>query len=176
VFSRCNGAEVIRIGLIFTATALFASLAPAAGRFMPFSFRDQAAEVNAASRFLSAYGTVTSTFRTVAHNRAVGGVPNSYHLLDRAIDLARRPGITHRQIEAALLRAGYNLVESLDEHDHSHFAFASVGIAPAPVRDAPEPPPSPPPPPLLAADVHGTLNLDVEAQAAKGSDPQALSR
>jgi len=143
---------------------------------MPFSFRDQAAEVNAASRFLSAYGTVTSTFRTVAHNRAVGGVPNSYHLLDRAIDLARRPGITHRQIEAALLRAGYNLVESLDEHDHSHFAFASVGIAPAPVRETPEPPPGPPPPPLLAADVQGTLNLDVEAQAAKGSDPQALSR
>jgi hypothetical protein len=176
VFSRCNGAEVIRIGLIFTAAALFAAPAAAAGRLMPFSFRDQAAEVNAASRFLSAYGTVTSTFRTVAHNRAVGGVPNSYHLLDRAIDLARRPGITHRQIEAALLRAGYNLVESLDEHDHSHFAFASVGIAPAPVRDAPEPPPSPPPPPLLAADVHGTLNLDVEAQAAKGSDPQALSR
>lgn len=165
-----------RIGLIFTAATLFAAPAAAAGRPTPLSFRDQAAEVNAASRFLSAYGTVTSTFRTVAHNRAVGGVPNSYHLLDRAIDLARHPGFTHRQIEAALLKAGYNLVESLDEHDHSHFAFASVGIARTPVREAPEPPPPPPPPPVLAADVHGTLNLDVEAQAAKGSDPQALSR
>jgi hypothetical protein len=158
---------------------LFAAPGTAAGRPTSLNFRDQAAEVNAASRFLSAYGTVTSTFRTVAHNRAVGGVPNSYHLLDRAIDLARRPGINHRQIEAALLRAGYTLVESLDEHDHSHFAFAPVAIPPAALgkpATVPEPPPSPPPPPALAADIHGTLNLDVEAQAAKGSDPQALSR
>ena len=169
---------MIRFGLIFTAAALFAAPATAAGRPTPLNFRDQAAEVNAASRFLSAYGTVTSTFRTVAHNRAVGGVPNSFHLLDRAIDLSRRPGVTHRQIEAALLSAGYNLVESLDEHDHSHFAFAPVAFIPAalPKPASPEAPPGPPPPPVLAADVHGTLNLDVEAQAAKGSDPQALSR
>ena len=164
-----------RIGLIFTAAALFAAPAAAAGRPAPLNFRDQAAEVSAASRFLSAYGVVTSTFRTVAHNRAVGGVPNSYHLLDRAIDLARRPGFTHRQIEAALLKAGYSLVESLDEHDHSHFAFAPVAIVPAAASKAPEPP-APPPPPVLAADVHGTLNLDVAAEAAKGSEAQALSR
>ena len=155
---------------------MFAGPAPAAGRQTPQSFRDFAAQVSAASRFLSAYGTVTSTFRTVAHNRAVGGVPNSYHLQDRAIDLARRAGVTHRQIEAALLRAGYNLVESLDERDHSHFAFAPIAIAAPAVRKTPEALPSPPPLPVLAADIHGTLNLNVEAQAAKGSDQQDLSR
>ena len=152
--------------------------ASAAGHPNPLVFHDPAAEVGAASRFLSAYGVVTSTFRTIAHNRAVGGVPNSYHLLDRAIDLARRPGITHLMIDAALRRAGFSLVESLDEHDHSHFAFAPVSITrPAP-PSTPEatPPPSAPPPPRVAADIHGTLNLDVAAQAAKGSDPQALSR
>ena len=147
-----------------------------AGTAPSLHFRDPAAEVGAASRFLRAYGVITSTFRTVAHNKAVGGVPNSYHLLYRAIDLARRPGITHQQIDAALRKAGYSLIESLDERDHSHFAFAPISIIrPAPA-DTPEPPPSVPPPPRLAADVHGTLNLDVEAQAAKGSDPQTLSR
>ncbi|MBW0144411.1 D-Ala-D-Ala carboxypeptidase family metallohydrolase [Sphingomicrobium clamense] len=86
------------------------------------------------------FGIVTSTYRNPAHNRRVGGAPNSYHLRNRAIDIARRPGVTHRQIDAAYRAAGYRLVESLDEGDHSHFAFAGRGedsvvqtIATAPV-------------------------------------------
>lgn len=75
----------------------------------------------------SRWGRVTSTLRSVAHNRAVGGQPNSYHLSGRAIDIARRPGVSHWQIAAALRAAGYNLLESLDEGDHSHFAFGNPG-------------------------------------------------
>nr|WP_294851382.1 D-Ala-D-Ala carboxypeptidase family metallohydrolase [uncultured Sphingomonas sp.] len=75
----------------------------------------------------SRWGRVTSTLRSVAHNRAVGGMPNSYHLSGRAIDIARRPGVSHWQIAAALRAAGYNLLESLDEGDHSHFAFGNPG-------------------------------------------------
>lgn len=75
----------------------------------------------------SRWGRVTSTFRSVAHNRAVGGVSNSFHLQGRAIDIARRAGISHWQIAAALRAAGYNLIESLDEGDHSHFAFGNPG-------------------------------------------------
>ncbi|HEY0625785.1 MAG TPA: D-Ala-D-Ala carboxypeptidase family metallohydrolase [Allosphingosinicella sp.] len=71
------------------------------------------------------WGTVTSTRRTPARNRAVGGVANSFHLSGRAIDIARRGGIRHSQIEAAFRQAGYHLVESLDEGDHSHFAFGT---------------------------------------------------
>ena len=115
-------------------------------------------------RVLRSYGVVTSTLRTPAHNKAVGGMPNSYHLIDQAIDVARRPGISHFQIEAALKRAGYRLVESLDEHDHSHFAFAPAVIATTlggkvtpPVATAPAPPPEP----RVAADVHGTLHWDL---------------
>jgi hypothetical protein len=74
------------------------------------------------------WGRVTSTYRSAAHNRAVGGVRNSYHLSGRAIDLARRPGVTHAQIAAAYRNAGYYLVESLDEGDHSHFAFGSAPL------------------------------------------------
>ncbi|WP_343346740.1 D-Ala-D-Ala carboxypeptidase family metallohydrolase [Sphingomicrobium sp. XHP0239] len=71
------------------------------------------------------WGRVTSTFRTPDHNRRVGGVRNSHHLRNRAIDIARARGVSHRQIEQAYRQAGYVLVESLDEGDHSHFAFAN---------------------------------------------------
>ena len=71
----------------------------------------------------SNWGQVTSTLRSPAHNRAVGGVANSYHLRGRAIDIARRRGVSHSQIAAAYRNAGYSLAESLDEGDHSHFAF-----------------------------------------------------
>jgi len=71
----------------------------------------------------SRWGQVTSTYRSPAHNRRVGGVANSYHLRNRAIDIARRPGVSHWQIAAAFRSAGYSLAESLDEGDHSHFAF-----------------------------------------------------
>jgi hypothetical protein len=61
--------------------------------------------------------------RSAERNRRVGGVANSYHLSGRAIDIARKPGVTHAQIASALRSAGYHLIESLDEGDHSHFAF-----------------------------------------------------
>ncbi|HET7816944.1 MAG TPA: D-Ala-D-Ala carboxypeptidase family metallohydrolase [Sphingomicrobium sp.] len=77
-----------------------------------------------AARIAAQWGRVTSTYRSPAHNRRVGGVPNSLHIHGRAIDIARRPGISHAQIAAAFRNAGYRLIESLDEGDHSHFAFA----------------------------------------------------
>ena len=80
------------------------------------------------------WGRVTSTYRSVEHNRQVGGVPNSFHLQGRAIDIARRPGVTHAMIAAAYRRAGYHLLESLDEGDHSHFAFSFGGAATASLR------------------------------------------
>jgi hypothetical protein len=80
--------------------------------------------LNAAVQLASAWGQVSSTHRTPEHNRRVGGARNSYHLSGRAIDVVRRPGVSHSSLDAALRRAGYVLVESLDEGDHSHFAFA----------------------------------------------------
>lgn len=74
---------------------------------------------------VAALGRVTSTRRTAAHNRAVGGVRNSFHLSGRAIDVVPHRGVRHRDLEAALRRAGLSLIESLDEGDHSHFAFGS---------------------------------------------------
>lgn len=73
----------------------------------------------------SQWGRVTSTYRSPEHNRRVGGVRNSWHMRGRAVDIARRPGVTHSQIAAAYRNAGYHLIESLDEGDHSHFAFGS---------------------------------------------------
>jgi hypothetical protein len=86
-----------------------------------------AGNLRAAASLGSSWGRVTSTYRSPEHNRRVGGVPNSYHLRGRAIDIARRPGVTHAMIAAAFRSAGYHLVESLDEGDHSHFAFGFGG-------------------------------------------------
>ncbi|HEX7930413.1 MAG TPA: D-Ala-D-Ala carboxypeptidase family metallohydrolase [Sphingomicrobium sp.] len=83
--------------------------------------------LRAAASLGSGWGRVTSTYRSPEHNRRVGGVANSYHLRGRAIDIARRPGVTHAMIAAAFRNAGYHLVESLDEGDHSHFAFGFGG-------------------------------------------------
>jgi len=165
---RGYGARVSRLERISAVAAAVLCIGSPASAGQPPSprFRDDAAEVSAAARLLSAYGIVTSTFRTVAHNKAVGGVPNSYHLVARAIDIVRRPGITHSQIEGALKRGGYRLIESLDEHDHSHFAFAalpgSTTIAP-PSGSSPPPPPPIKPLPRVAADEHGTLAIDLQA-------------
>ncbi len=106
-----------------------------------------AASLSAAASLGAQWGTVTSTKRTAARNRAVGGVANSYHLSGRAIDIARRPGVRHADIAAAYRRAGYHLIESLDEGDHSHFAFAPRFIAPRPaVQTANKGSPTTPPP------------------------------
>lgn len=112
----------------------------------------------AAARIAAPFGVITSTFRTIAHNRAVGGVPDSYHLLGQALDIVRRPGITHARIAAALSSAGFRLIESLDEGDHSHFAFGPK----AQQLPRTAPPPQAPPKLLLAADHHGTLEVDLK--------------
>ena len=130
-------------------------------------------DVSRAAAVAAGYGSITSIYRSVAHNRAVGGVANSYHLQGRAIDVVRRPGVAHGQIAAALLRAGYRMIESLDEGDHSHFAFASstaapVQVATLPALPAPEAQKPLKYPPILA-DEHGVLQIDLPA-AAVGSD------
>ena len=101
-------------------SALSPEPAPA-GEWATYSGR--APDLSDISRIGARWGQVTSTYRSSAHNRRVGGVANSYHLRGRAIDIARRPGVGHAEIAAAYRAAGYSLAESLDEGDHSHFAF-----------------------------------------------------
>ena len=84
-------------------------------------------DLDSVKRVGGRWGRVTSTLRSPAHNRRVGGVPNSYHLRGQAIDIARNPGVSHGEIAAAYRQAGFQLIESLDEGDHSHFAFAGAG-------------------------------------------------
>lgn len=109
------------------------SAVPAAwARIRPSSSGD----LSGFARIGSQWGRVTSLRRSVEHNRRVGGQRNSYHLSGRAIDIARRPGVRHADIAAAYRRAGYHLLESLDEGDHSHFAFGSGSGARA-ARSAP---------------------------------------
>lgn len=112
------GAGPVLAILIFSA----ASGAGATGAASSKSY-----EAASAADIGSKWGVVTSIKRTPERNRAVGGAPNSFHLAGRAIDIARRPGVRHADIEAAFRKAGYWLIESLDEGDHSHFAFGTFG-------------------------------------------------
>lgn len=114
------------------------------------------ADALAAAKLVSSFGQVTSIFRTIAHNRAVGGVADSYHLLGRAIDVVRRTGVSHAEIAAALRAAGFHLIESLDEGDHSHFAFGTLHVR-LQLSSAKSAPPKLDP---LLADQHGVLAID----------------
>lgn len=98
---------------------------PPAGQWASYS--GAAVDMAEVSRLGARWGQVTSTYRSPAHNRRVGGVANSYHLRNRAIDIARRPGVSHSQIVAAYRAAGYSLAEALDEGDHTHIAFGAPG-------------------------------------------------
>ena len=98
---------------------------PAGTWGMPSNASSRPVSMGSVTQIGAQWGKVTSTYRSPAHNRRVGGVANSYHLSNRAIDIARRPGVSHGQIAAAYRNAGYSLAESLDEGDHSHFAFGA---------------------------------------------------
>ena len=90
-------------------------------------------DLSSVARIGGQLGRVTSLRRSAEHNRRVGGVRNSYHLSGQAIDIARRPGVSHAAIVAAYRNAGYALIEALDEGDHTHLAFGS------PHRSGPRP-------------------------------------
>ena len=87
----------------------------------------------AISAALGAPVTVTSTYRTPAHNAAVGGVATSYHLKGEAADFVPQ-GMTTAQA-AAKLKATGQFVEVIDEGDHVHIAWGDrwappKGVAP----------------------------------------------
>lgn len=167
--------SIIRIGcaLLLTASPIAAEAAP------PLSTVSRPVLLQSvqAARLAAGYGLVTSIYRSAGHNRAVGGVPNSYHLAGQAIDVARRPGVSHFQVAAALRKAGFDLVESIDEGDHSHFAFGVPGSTRSPTvaEQAAAAPVEKPKIKLVRADDHGELLLDAApkpmliAESANGS-------
>ena len=128
-------------GMRVVPASLSISVNPGQARTSPLTVGLSFGSLQSAVSLARSYGRVTSTLRTPAHNRAVGGVRNSFHLSGRAIDIARRPGVRHADIDAAFRRAGFHLLESLDEGDHSHVAFgfgsrpvarvAAIKVAPA---------------------------------------------
>ena len=130
---RTNSGQITTVVTNSTSKALLVSSNPSPVRSNNPLFTNPSlpmgsgVNLRAVASLGSQWGRVSSMIRSVAHNRAVGGVRNSWHLSGRAIDIARRPGVTHAQIAAAFRNAGYHLMESLDEGDHSHFAFGGSG-------------------------------------------------
>lgn len=75
--------------------------------------------------------TPTSTYRTPAHNAAVGGAAGSHHTRGtpdnpRAVDLVPAPGETMAQLHARVASSGVEALELLNEGDHVHVAFSGV--------------------------------------------------
>jgi hypothetical protein len=62
---------------------------------------------------------VTSTLRTPARNRAVGGVANSYHLSGQARDSVPPPGMSMAAYAAELRRLNPDK-QVINEGDHVH--------------------------------------------------------
>lgn len=62
---------------------------------------------------------MTSTRRSPERNKAVGGVPNSYHLSGRARDSIPPPGMSMAEYAAELRRLNPNL-DVINEGDHVH--------------------------------------------------------
>ena len=74
---------------------------------------------------------VSSAGRSAAHNAAVGGVPNSMHLSDQAVDVVLPKGVTAGQVHDSLTAQGLNPTEFINEGDHLH-----IGWAPKPQASA----------------------------------------
>lgn len=101
---------------------------------------------------------ITSTLRSAAHNREVGGVPDSLHLRGLAADFVPPAGETDAQAIARIRAMDPHPRELLDEHNHVHYA---PGVVPTltpvdhdPFAAPPAPPASPavnPPDPHNAA-------------------------
>lgn len=71
---------------------------------------------------------VSSFIRTRAHNAAVGGVPNSQHLLGTAIDLVPNDGDLEGLAMYAQQLGAFGYVTN--EGDHVHLQLLPAGVIP----------------------------------------------
>lgn len=62
---------------------------------------------------------ITSAWRSGPDNAAVDGLPNSLHLLGRAVDIRTRDRDVHTLVQCARL-AGFSPHEIVVEEDHLH--------------------------------------------------------
>lgn len=70
-------------------------------------------------------GTVTSGGRTEAENEAAGGVKNSLHLTNGAVDF--HTNLTKEQVRVKLAQAGFPITELLDAHDEKSQHVGHMG-------------------------------------------------
>lgn len=62
--------------------------------------------------------TLTSAYRSAAHNAAVGGSPTSQHLRGRAFDVALTAGLEREGLRAAAAAVGFTGIGDYDDFLH----------------------------------------------------------
>ncbi len=72
--------------------------------------RDFLAKLDRARGIAGVPFRLTSAMRCAAHNRAVGGVPDSAHLVGHAVDIACTYGRDRFEIITALIAVGFNRI------------------------------------------------------------------
>jgi uncharacterized protein YcbK (DUF882 family) len=77
-------------------------------------------------RALASPVVITSGYRTAAHNRAVGGVADSLHLIGAAADLVFPEREMKAKALAHLLQVPAVVV--IDEHDHLHVQVRGLHV------------------------------------------------
>ena len=85
---------------------------------------DQAAD---AIKTYAPGATITSEGRTPQHDAAVGGVPDSMHVGDQAVDVVLPQGMTADQFRAKLVAQGYPITEFINEGNHVHWGWGAKG-------------------------------------------------
>jgi uncharacterized protein YcbK (DUF882 family) len=88
---------------------------PGSGRLMDARFL---AKVEGARAECGFPWNIVSGYRTPAHNKAVGGAPNSWHMKGKACDVRCRDGARRYAIVAAAIAAGIKGIEVCDGHVH----------------------------------------------------------
>lgn len=68
--------------------------------------------------------TINSAYRTESHNKAVGGSPNSQHVLGRAFDIRITKGLNRAKIHEAAKAAGFT-----GFGDYNSFVHIDTGAA-----------------------------------------------
>ncbi len=107
---------MVNLKVVSLVLLLAAPVSPAMDGLLP----ETRTALNKAQELYGQYIFVTSAYRSIEHNREVGGAPNSYHISGEAIDI-RMPESSMQlaKLVWALCQAGFHGIGCYKDHVHA---------------------------------------------------------